>query len=159
MRVVEFLAEAALTGKVAGLGLGVSAERIRDVLGNESVAGRTKKSLRLDYGILEFNFLSGSCETIGIQVHRLVHGSDGLIPAALDVSFREVEGAVHLGPVRNEIERGGGYSLEECQSQHGYRRYRVAGSHVNLYVVAETPPGSHLLAAEDLWSVLISNKG
>ncbi|MGH9338551.1 MAG: hypothetical protein ACRD1R_02930 [Acidobacteriota bacterium] len=72
MIAINFLARVALTGEVAGVGLGSSVEQIRDALGLERVSDRRKKSLRLDYGLFEFSLFSGSCEGIAVQVHRLV---------------------------------------------------------------------------------------
>lgn len=140
MRATSFLASVAATETVAGLGLGVSPGQIRDALGDQCIADRRKKSLRLDYGLLEFNLFAGSCETIAVQVHRLANGIEGLIPSALSVYFQEASREVPFEALRNEIERGGTCLLEELQSQHGYRRYRVAESHVNLYVVDEAAP-------------------
>lgn len=83
---ISFLASVAVTGAVAGLGLGSSAEQIRDTFGDRCVADRRKKSLRLDYGLLEFSLFAGSCESIAVQVHRLATGFEGLVPEALKTS-------------------------------------------------------------------------
>lgn len=159
MRAISFLASVAVTGTIAGLGLGASPVRIRDVLGDQCVADRRKKSLRLDYGLLEFNLFEGSCETIAVQVHRLASGIGGLIPAVLSAFFQDVPRRIQFESLRDEIERDGVYFLQELQKQHGYRCYRVAESHVNLYVVDEIAPEGEPFASGDLWSIMISRRG
>ncbi|MFI6286664.1 hypothetical protein ACIBCM_18255 [Streptomyces sp. NPDC051018] len=155
MSVITFLASVAVTGTVAGLGLGSSMGQIRDTLGDQYVADRRKKSLRLDYGLFEFNLYAGSCEAVGVQVHRLASGTDGLVPPVVSAHFQGFSGGVPISGLREEIKKGGVRLLEELQRQHGYRRYRVVGSHVNLYVVDETAPGEPLEPG-DLWSIMIS---
>ncbi|MFC8271383.1 hypothetical protein ACFUJR_02320 [Streptomyces sp. NPDC057271] len=158
MTAISFLAGAVVTGNVAGLGIGSSPGQIRDALGDQCVADRRKKSLRLDYGLLEFSLFAGSCETIGIQVHRLARGTDGLIPSALNAYFQGLSGGIPFDSLREEIEMGGTRLLEELQRQRGFRCYRVVESHVNLYVVDEVAPGEPL-APGDLWSIMISGCG
>lgn len=159
MSVTRFLAAVAVTGTVVGLGLGASPVQIRDALGSEYIADRRKKSLRLDYGLLEFNLFEGSCETIAIQVHRLANGIEGLIPAALCAFFQGNPRSIPFEPIRNEIERDGACLLEELQKQYGYRCYRVAESHVNLYIVDEIMSEGEPFAPGDLWSIMISGRG
>ena len=159
MRETSFLASVAVTGTVVGLGLGASAVEIRDALGDRFVADRRKKSLRLDYGLLEFNLFEGSCETIAVQVHRLASGIEGKIPSVLSTFFQGVPRRIPFEALRNEIERDGTCLLEELQRQHGYRCYRVIESHVNLYVVDEAAPVGGPFAPGDLWSIMISGRG
>ncbi|MFJ2782273.1 MULTISPECIES: hypothetical protein [unclassified Kitasatospora] len=159
MTVISFLASAAVTGTVAGLGLGASPGQIRDALGGQCIADRRKKSLRLDYGLLEFNLFEGSCETIAMQVHRLANGTEGLVPSVLSAYFQGLSRGIPFQALRDEIERDGTCLLEELQRQHGYRCYRVAKSHVNLYVVDEVAPKGEPLAPGDLWSIMISGRG
>lgn len=159
MRATNFLAGVAATGTVAGLGLGASSEQIRDALGDQCIADRRKKSLRLDYGILEFNLFAGRCETIAVQVHRLASGIKGLIPPVLGIYFQGFSGGIPFEALRNEIERDGTSFLEELQGQSGYQCYRVAKSHVNLYVVDEVAPEREPFSPGDLWSITISGRG
>lgn len=159
MRAVTFLAAAAVTGTVAGLGLGVSHQQIRDVLGGQCIVDQRRKSLRLDYGLLEFNLFAGVCETIAVQVHRLARGTEGLIPPILGEYFQGLSGGVSFESFRNEIERDGSHALEELEKQYGYRCYRVDESHVNLYVVDEVAPHGEHVASGDLWSIMISGRG
>jgi hypothetical protein len=60
MSAIACLAEVAVVGAVAGVGLGASLEEIGEAFGPEGFADRKKKSLRLDYGLLEFNLFGGS---------------------------------------------------------------------------------------------------
>jgi hypothetical protein len=159
MRAIRFLASVVVTGTVAGLGLGVSSEQIRDALGDQCIADRRKKSLRLDYGILEFNLFAGCCETIAVQVHRLISGIEGLIPPALDAYFQGFSGGIQFEALRNEIEQDGTSLLEDIQGQSGYRCYRVAKTHVNLYVVDEVALEGEPFSPGDLWSIMISGRG
>ena len=73
--------------------------------------------------------------------------------------FREVPRKIPFEDIRNEIERDGTYFLEELQGQHGYRRYRIVESHVNLYVIDEVAPEGEPFAPGDLWSIMISGRG
>lgn len=159
MRITSFLASAVATGTVAGVGLGVSSAQIRDTLGSQCVADRRKKSLRLDYGLLEFGLFADVCETVAIQVHRLAGGVDGMIPSVLGGKFQDFSGTVQFESVRREIEREGVVALEEVESQSGYRCYRVIEPHVGIYVVDEHLLGGDPFAPGDLWSVVISRRG
>jgi hypothetical protein len=159
MTAIGYLAGVANTGSVAGVGLGATAEQIRDALGSECVADRRKKSLRLDYGILEFNLFAGSCESIAIQVHRLADGVRGLIPDPLVIPLEGIGKRIAFSDLREEIEGRFSRRLEEVQEQSGYRCLRVAGSHVLLYIVEESSAGMKSLAAGDLWSIMISGAG
>ena len=158
MTAISFLARVAMTGTVAGLGLGSSAEQVRDTLGDQCIADRRKKSLRLDYGLLEFSLFAGSCEGIAVQVHRLTDGPEQVIPDALRPSLPEVPRTVSFEALRSEIERDCSYSLEELRRQSGYRCYRVAKSHVILFVVDEFASEGESLAPGDLWSIMISGR-
>ncbi|MGQ4512913.1 hypothetical protein [Streptomyces sp. DW26H14] len=113
----------------------------------------------MDYGILEFNLFAERCETIAVQVHRLASGIEGLIPPVLSACFWGFSGEIPFEALRNEIERDGTSFLEELQGQPGYQRYRVAKSHVNLYVVDEVAPGGEPFSPGDLWSIMISGRG
>ncbi|MFE1960536.1 hypothetical protein [Streptomyces sp. NPDC059479] len=159
MRATSFLASVIMTGTVAGLGLGASREQIREALGDQCLADQRKKSLRLDYGILEFNLFAGRCETIAVQVHRLANGIEGLIPPVLSAYFQGISRGISFGALRDEIEKDGTCLLEELQGQPGYRCYRVVKSHVNLYVVDEAAPEGDPFAPGDLWSIMISGRG
>lgn len=159
MMAINFLADSAVTGTVAGLSLGASQARICQVLGDTYGADRRRKSLRLDYGLLEFGLYAGSCETIALQVHRLASGSYDLVPPVLRVYFEDFPGRVRFEDLRNKIEERGDLFLEELQKQHGYRNYRVGGSHVNLYVVDVDAREGGVLVPGDLWSIHISGRG
>ncbi|WDO05893.1 hypothetical protein ME763_09570 [Streptomyces murinus] len=158
MTAISFLARVAVTGTVAGLGLGSSADQVRDALGDQCVADRRKKSLRLDYGLLEFSLFAGFCEGIAIQVHRLTGRPEQVIPDALRPFLSGLSRTVSFEALRSEIERDGSYFLEELQGQSGYRCYRVARSHVVLFVVDEFASEGELLAPGDLWSIMISGR-
>ncbi|MFJ6984369.1 MULTISPECIES: hypothetical protein [unclassified Streptomyces] len=119
MTAIKFLARAAMTGTVAGLGLGSSAEQVRDALGDQCIADRKKKSLRLDYGLLEFSFFAGSCEGIAVQVHRLTDGPERVIPDTLRPSLSDLSRTVSFEALRSEIERDGSCSLGELRRQSG----------------------------------------
>lgn len=159
MTAIGYLARVACTGTVAGIGLGASLEQIRDALGSECVADRRKKSLRLDYGLLEFNLVAGSCENIAIQVHRLAGGVGGLIPGTLSGSLEGIAERIQFEDLRGKIEDDSPCRLEESQGQRGYRCYRIGESHVLLYVVEEGLSGAGSLRAGDLWSIMISGAG
>ncbi|GAB3925320.1 hypothetical protein GCM10029976_018390 [Kribbella albertanoniae] len=159
MSIVSFLADAAVTGKVADLGLGSRPEKVRGVLGPEGCADRKKKSLRLDYGLVEFAFYDGLCEGIFIQVHRLLNGPDEVVPDAFRLSFPGISRTVSFDAVRSDIEGRGGYYLEGLRAQTGYRHYRIAGSAVVLIVNDEPARDAEQLAAGDLWSIQISAAG
>jgi hypothetical protein len=137
MTAIGYLARVASTGSVAGVGLGATAEQIRDALGSECVADRRKKSLRLDYGLLEFNLFAGSCENIAIQVHRLAGGVHGLIPDPLAIPLDGIKERIAFNDLREDIEDRFSCRLEEVQEQGGYRCFRIAESHVLLYIVEE----------------------
>ncbi|MEU3981763.1 hypothetical protein AB0F77_16960 [Streptomyces sp. NPDC026672] len=158
MTAISFLARVAVTGNVAGLGLGSSADQVYDVLGGRCVADRRKKSLRLDYGLLEFSFFAGSCEGIAVQVHRLSGGAERVIPDSLRSSLSGLSRTVSFEALRRAIERDG-YFLEELRRQSGYRSYRVVKSHVILFVVDESAGEGELLTTGDLWSIMISGDG
>ncbi len=159
MKLVAFLAAAAVSGTVARVGLGASQAMIRDELGDQCIADQRKKSLRLDYGLLEFNLSADRCESIAVQVHRLAHGAEGMIPPVLSAHIEEFSGRVLFESLRSEIERGGTSALEEIEKQYGYRCYRVAGSHVKIYVVDEVAAEGEPFASGDLWSIMISGAG
>ncbi|MEV7239396.1 hypothetical protein AB0N06_37685 [Streptomyces sp. NPDC051020] len=159
MRATSFLASVTVTETVAGLGLGASRGQIRETLGDQCLADQRKKSLRLDYGILEFNLFAGRCETIAVQVRRLANGIEGLIPPVLSTYFQGISKGIPFEALRNEIERDDACLLEELQGQPGYRRYRFVKSHVNLYVVDEVAPEGESFALGDLWSIMISGRG
>lgn len=156
MTIVSFLADAAVTETVAGLGVGSSPEEVRGVLGTECGADSKKKSLRLDYGLLEFGFYAGLCEGIYIQVHRLVTGREELVPGALRIAASGMSRTVSLDALRSEVERRGEYPLDELRPQTGYRLYRVVGSAVDLIVNDEPASDNQMLAVGDLWSLQIS---
>jgi hypothetical protein len=159
MTAIDYLAAVAGTGTVAGVGLGASPEQIRDALGSECVADRRKKSLRLDYGLLEFNLFAGSCENIAIQAHRLADGVDGLIPAPLLGSLDGIAERIVFDDLRGKVEDYFSCRLEEVQGQGGYRCYRIPEPHVLLYVVEEGLADLRSLRAGDLWSIMISGAG
>ncbi|MEV6895416.1 hypothetical protein [Kribbella sp. NPDC051137] len=152
----EFLAQMAVSGLVAGVGVGSSAEQIRDALGERCVADRRKRSLRMDYGLLEFSLFGGICESFAAQVHRLASG--GLVvPEPLKAAFVETSRTVSFVDLRVEVARKGA-SLEEGNSQSGYDSYRVEDSHVSIFVVNETS-GNDFPAVGDIWSIVVSKAG
>jgi hypothetical protein len=156
MTAVRFFADVARTGTIAGVGLGSSAEDIREALGDQFLEDRRKKSLRLDYGLLEFNLFSGVCEGIAVQIHRLAQGLDDLIPEALAPTLAELTNTMSFDMFRVEVERGGDCSIEELPPQTGYRCYRVKDSPAEIYVVDETYGDDENMAPGDLWSIMIS---
>ncbi|MER7078942.1 hypothetical protein [Saccharopolyspora kobensis] len=156
MTVIGFLSNVAVTGTVAGVGVGSSTEDIYEALGNECVVDRNGKSLRLDYGIVEFALYAGCCEGVTVQAHRLVHGV--VIPDALKAAFSVQSDAISFSALRAEIEAGGDYSLEERGRQFGYRSYRVVNTHVILIVVDMSAGEGDLLAPGDLWSIAVSGR-
>lgn len=159
MTAIGYLARVVGTGIVAGVSLGASREQVRDALGNESVADRRKKSLRLDYGLLEFGLFDGSCENIAIQVHRLAGGIGGLIPDSLSGLLGGIAERIQFEDVRKEVENHFHSRLEEVRRQGGYRCYRMGESHVLLYVVEKDSSGAGSLRAGDIWSIMISKAG
>ncbi|MDX8031675.1 hypothetical protein SK803_15730 [Lentzea sp. BCCO 10_0856] len=159
MKALKFLVGVIATETVAGVGLGVSSERIRDTLGEQYVADRRKKSLRLDYGLLEFGLYADVCETISIQVHRLFGGTQGLVPEVLEDAFSGFSRSIRFESLCNEVERTEIYTLAEVVKQQGYRCYRVGNSSVIIYVVDEVASDSDHFSRGDVWSVVISRRG
>jgi hypothetical protein len=156
MTAVSFFADVARTGTIAGLGLGSSAAQIREALGDQFLEDRRKKSLRFDYGLLEFNLFSGVCEGIAVQIHRLAQGLDDLIPEVLIPTLTELSTTMSFEMFRAEVERGDDCSVEELPPQTGYRCYRVKNSPAEIYAVDETYGDDEDMAPGDLWSIMIS---
>lgn len=143
-----------------GRGAGASLEKIYEAFGPEGSADRKKKSLRLDYGLLEFNLFGGSCESIAVQVHRLAGGVRDLIPALLLGSIEEIPRRISYEDVRREIESLFTDLSEEFRGRRsGYRCYRVGKSHSLLYVLEEASSDAEYLRGGDLWSIMISGAG
>jgi hypothetical protein len=123
MTALDYLARAACTGTVAGIGLGASQEQIRDALGSKCIADRRKKFLRIDYGLLEFSLYAGSCTNIAIQAHRLSHGVDELVPDSLSELLEGITERISFEDLRRKIEDDLSCRLEEFPKQSWDRCY------------------------------------
>jgi hypothetical protein len=124
MGAIGYLARIAVTGTVAGIGIGASSEQIRDALGGGFVAARRRKSLRLDHGLLEFNLYAGSCENIAVQVHRLAGEVGGLIPDTLS------------GPLEGIADRVSFEYLRGISEDYLPCRWRKPGDKVGIAAIA-----------------------
>lgn len=156
---VDFFVHAAVTGSVMGLQLGSSVGQIRDTLGTRCVEDRSKKYLRMDYGLIEFGLFNGYCENIAIQVHRLASSAQVPMPDVLRNSLDDVGRRIPLSAVRAGVEKVGDHGLEELPRQAGYQCHRVIGTNHVLIVFDE---GSNEdwapLQSGDLWSIMISGR-
>lgn len=156
---VESLAEIICTSTVSGVGIGSSLEGIREALGEELVSDRKKKSLRLDYGILEFSLYSNVCESFTVQVHRVAAhpdvGTAGVLPDGRRVDFDSVS----LEELREVLLRKCSIRLEELKPQGGYRCYRVSDRHTTIFAVSDEEFGFDTLAIGDVWSISVAGAG
>lgn len=159
MTAVGSISEIICTGSVSSVGIGSSVEQVRAALGPEIVADGKKKSIRLDYGMLELNFYSNICESFSVQVHRVAAhpdvGTVGVLPAGRRADFS----AVSLEDLRDALLRQCSLRLEELKPQGGYRCYQVVGRHVNIFAVSDEEFGLESLAVGDIWSISVAGAG
>ncbi|MFF4569273.1 hypothetical protein [Streptomyces sp. NPDC001410] len=158
MSELEFYVKAALQGEILGARLGTSPEIWEENLGSDFLDDARKSLMRRDYGLIEVTFAKsrGSWESVAasLQIHRLAHRLDGMIPPPVTVAHGTFSAHVRIGEFRRELEMQGGTLREVTDSSRpNFVHYQEPSIGSSVYVVnlAHTP-----LEEGDIWSITLS---
>ncbi|MFD9476777.1 MULTISPECIES: hypothetical protein [Streptomyces] len=155
---IEFLASFLRTGRLHGIGIGSTLDEVGRAVRHRfvDVADEEGRSLRRDYGFVEFYFNPGDEWVMSggsIELHRLASGPDMAKEwaRAMGVEFPR---HVAWADVRDELARLPGAPELEAGDQGGFLEYRAAASDVSVIVVddEEEERGCHA-GHGDVWSV------
>lgn len=159
--VIEYLAEVACRGVLAGVAVGTSEQEVKAVLGPGGAETRQKGSVFVDYGLVEVVLSAGRCQSIMLQVHRFAFEGDRRAPGVLAPHFPSPPWTVPFQDLRTAIEQLSANGVEDHRHYPGSRVHRVVDSDVLINVLdgEQVGIGTHPVGAGDVWSIaLLSNR-
>ncbi|PWK74809.1 hypothetical protein BCL76_101543 [Streptomyces sp. CG 926] len=155
---IEFLASFLRTGRLHGIGIGSTLAEVDRAFRHRfvDVVDEAGKSLRRDYGFVEFYFNPGDewvMSGCSVELHRLASGPDMAEGWARTMGV-EFPRYVAWEAVREELARVPGAPELTVADQGGFLEYRAAAAHVSVIVVddEEEERGYHA-GHGDVWSV------
>ncbi|MEU1022235.1 hypothetical protein ABZ366_09100 [Streptomyces sp. NPDC005904] len=154
---MDFYVAATLRNEVAGIPLGAPPEAWEEGLGDDFLDDIQRSYMRRDYGLIEIAFIkrAGLWESVStsLQIHRLAHGIDGVVPLSLARSYGDFSRHVGFDTFRTALQAQGG-ALEEVDdlSMGGFNHFREATARSSVYVVKEPPHDG--LEPDVLWSIV-----
>ncbi|MFD4630737.1 hypothetical protein ACFVYR_24590 [Streptomyces sp. NPDC058284] len=155
---IDFYVTATSRNEVLGIPLGAPPEVWEQGLGDDYLDDAQKSHMRRDYGLIEVAFIKrdGLWKSVSasLQIHRLAHGLEGMVPPPLTRSYGEFSEQVVFGQFRTALQAQGG-TLEEVAdpSMGGFNHFREATARSSVYVVEEPPHGG--LEPGTLWSIVL----
>ncbi|MEW2625951.1 hypothetical protein [Streptomyces sp. NPDC048106] len=164
---LDFYAHAVTRGDVLGAGIGSAPGVWEARAGTDYLDVPGRGLLRRDYGLVEVSFSGAgeeglTCDGIGVQVHRLIHGP--CAPAPLVRAYGEFRPRVRFAELRSAIAALGCAAEPEDVSKDVHR-YRVSGSGARIFVIEDPDPygdGSHdtgdpsVHQTGDVWALSVS---
>jgi hypothetical protein len=159
MALSEVLVQVASSGAFYGCRPGMSLAEISEILPPhfvDEVTGRKTKTLRRDYGLVEFSFEGAPnwrCSGAILQIHRLAH--EEMLHAARDV-WRDIEfyGRTSWLEVVEAERRIGQVVFEGPFRQHGVQCYRSIPSPAEILVLDDPAYGADdAIKSNDVWSL------
>ncbi|MDT7725945.1 MAG: hypothetical protein QOI21_2521 [Actinomycetota bacterium] len=159
---MDFYAQVIVTGRVMGASLASSPEQWAQELGANYVDARRKALMRRDFGLVEVSFqrVRGVWECFGmaIQVHRLVGGRDGVVPAPVGARFGDF-GPLVLFATLDDVVARAGHHLEndndETTSHHDRFVLPETGAHVHVVSQVDDPDSGGPQVGH-VWSIQLS---
>ncbi|MBO3752717.1 hypothetical protein J5X84_42275 [Streptosporangiaceae bacterium NEAU-GS5] len=154
---LDFYAQVIVDRAVLGLGMGVSPDDVAERLGDEYLDDRQRDRLRRDYGIVEFAFARASgwsCGGISLQVHRLAHSQDRIVPLPLIEKFGKFPPLTSFVELGSALARFGvQYFADEQAPDSDFKTFRNAGSKTEIIVFN----ASEVLRKGDVWSIAVQD--
>ncbi len=155
---IEFLASFLRTGRLHGIGIGSTLGEVDRAVRHRfvDVVDEDGRSLRRDYGFVEFYFNAGNEWVMSggsIELHRLASGRDRAKEwsRTMEIAFPR---HVAWQDLRDELARIPGAPELTVGDQGGFLEYRASASGVSVLVVddEEEERGCHA-GHGDVWSV------
>ncbi|MFF1381156.1 hypothetical protein [Streptomyces sp. NPDC058308] len=159
---IDFYVTATLRNEVLEIPLGTPPEAWEEGLGDDFLDDAQKSHMRRDYGLIEVAFTKrdGLWESVSasLQIHRLAHGLEGMVPLPLARSYGEFSERMGFDQFRTALQTLGG-ALEEVAdpSMGGFSHFREATARSSVYVVEEPPHDG--LEPGTLWSIVLFRSG
>jgi hypothetical protein len=162
---LEFYASLAREGTVLGLGLGALPEEWAATLGSGFIDDTQKKIFRRDYGLIELTFERVDdlwrCRSISVQVHRLAHLGDSLVPLTLKQRYSAFARRLPSDRLVARLEDEG-CQLEPMydKSDSGYRRWQLATTGATVVAVTgDTIAEQNDMHNGDVWQINVHGVG
>jgi hypothetical protein len=157
---IDFYVDVVCRENVLGVGVGGSLDSFAAALGDDCVDDERKGRLRRDYGILEafFERTSGAWRCVGltVQIHRLRHSEEGLVPEPLRQRYGSFSEGVAWSALKQRIEAGGCLVVLDQRGYTGeFRRFLVNPSGVTVVARKPDPPASEEEQSL-LWAIEVS---
>ncbi|MCF2529829.1 hypothetical protein [Yinghuangia soli] len=154
---IDFYVAAVCSRTVLGVGAGAQPADVAAVLGDSYLDDRSRRRLRRDYGLVEFFFefepaTDWRCRGFSVQVHRLDHGDESIVPEAVREAYGELHDRVGEQRLADALRAAGAEIVpyEERSDGPGWSRFRVGSASV----ISESEPGSGDPAL--VWSIHVS---
>jgi hypothetical protein len=157
---LDFLAEALVLGRVLGVGPGMSPEEVESVFGAEFMqeVKRNKKTMRRDYGLLEFSFSkheAWACAAISIEIHRLAYHGISVVPSALQVAYGAFPEKVRFDDLKDVVQASGREIISIDQPGKGFAGYSINGTRSLVYVVSDDSNDGRGPNRGEVWGISI----
>jgi hypothetical protein len=142
MNYLDFLRDALVLGRALDVGLGPTEEAIKSAWGAgflEDVHKRGRMK-RWDYGLAEFSFRNNTewvCTGFIIQLHRLAHRGNSIIPTPISSIYGEFPETVQSDSLADRLRDSGARLEEEQAAGSGFDMYFVPGIHGHLSVIQD----------------------